>query len=1006
MKSEQLFDAALQTVRNGLSQEDMQHFRTFKNHQEMLTAMKTNLLKFPESRSKLVRCSQRIAMFSDAFAPFFDVISVFVQIKPEWAAFFWGSIWLIFKLGSNLIDFLDKASETFEKIGFVLPQYQAWYNICRQNKQASKSDRLGQALAFIYHDLIEFAVSLYFIFSKHNKGRIRRALLGTELMLKPFDFRFSQLIERIRKHQIWFETEAKIQEHGMINQLAADFQDFIRITEKDATNELAKQRAGTAQQVRDFKSWVDSPNYMAIYEAVRDRVYPNTGRWFLGMTEYVQLKMTKFPDSHHWSKGRDDWLKQVVFAQGMSPNNAMMGVLYLNLRLQAKPGFGKTFLSVTIAEDLIKAAQEQTESPPAVAFFHFSQLDHQMAQHPDLAFRAIAAQLVHIHRHDTISLDSLAMIETETGSGQRKSSMRDIRLILDVLLRQHPTFIVIDGVDECSEPDKLLEVIRALCIEHDCRFILLGRPNVRIPSTWTYYNATLIRLQLTPTLMSIDIGRYIHSHLEQLVVRGLFGLSVRCVNDLIEMVAPDLITNLSNKAEGLFLWAQLLVNLLGSPGLTPGERFGILENPGLLHGLDAIYSRILHTIRCKTAQEQEIAQKIFQWISFSSMQISLAAFRIILALTPGKTTTELDHLPEYPDCIPMITSSLVEVSTTTDRLSFIHVTFKDFLCSTPTDSFSESQLSDEDELLDATDALFTSRETGATSALRRRPVSRRRQDRPAPYPLSGGSVQRRERLSLPPKHRWSSKLSPDEGFSLRDRRQIHFSLATTCVSYLTFDIPAQPLEQVEEPDPFCGYLNTEATSNTIQASTAEAAELQSRPTRAQILQDKYPFLRYSALCWYHHLHKAHTYGEVKPGSLDPPPLWVTLLSEFLVNRYRVTMWVEAAYTYGLAPRLSRLLPLVKYLLPQSGPSSLQIRECWWVSLGLNQLSEALDDLSRRHSASLLQNATLVWQKDVERAEDAHFWPNWEVESRSRVVPPSTLVPPTRGSWLTQRDIMA
>jgi hypothetical protein len=99
--SEQLFDAALQTVRNGLSQEDMQHFRTFKNHQEMLTAMKTNLLKFPESRSKLVRCSQRIAMFSDAFAPFFDVISVFVQIKPEWAAFFWGSIWLIFKVCSN-----------------------------------------------------------------------------------------------------------------------------------------------------------------------------------------------------------------------------------------------------------------------------------------------------------------------------------------------------------------------------------------------------------------------------------------------------------------------------------------------------------------------------------------------------------------------------------------------------------------------------------------------------------------------------------------------------------------------------------------------------------------------------------------------------------------------------------------------------------------------------------------------------------------------------------------
>ncbi|KAF4448088.1 nif-like protein [Fusarium austroafricanum] len=943
MHSEQLFDAALETVRNGLSQDDMKNFKSFQNHQEMLAALKTTLNKFPESRSKLVRCCQRIASFSDAFAPFFDVISVYVSVKPEWAAWFWGSIWLVFK--------------------------------------TSNSKRLGQALAFIYHDFIEFTISLYFIFSKHNKRRIRRALLGVEFAVKPFDFRFAQLIERIKKHQIWFETEAKIQEHDMINQLSADFRDFVRITEKDAEKDLAKQRADTAEQVRDLKAWVNSPNYMAIYEGVRDRIYPNSGHWFLEMPEYIQLKTKEFPDSHLRSKGGDDWLKQIIFAQ----------------ELQAKPGFGKTFLSVTIAEDLINAAQELPDSPPAVAFFHFNQLDQGMAQHPDLAFRAIAAQLVHIHRNDTISLDSLAMVETETGSGQRRSSMRDIRLILDVLLRQHPTFIVIDGVDECSEPDMLLEVIRGLCIDHDCRFILLGRPNVRIPSTWTYYNATLTRLRLTPTLMADDIGRYIHSHLEKLAMRGLFGHSVRTVKGLIEMVAPDLITNLSNKAEGLFLWAQLLVNLLGSPGLTPGERFGILKNPGLLHGLDAIYSRILDTIRCKTAQEQEIAQKIFQWISFSSMQISLAEFRVILALTPGQRTTELDYLPEYPECIPMITSSLVEVSTAANRMSFIHVTFKDFLCGTPNESL-QSELSGDEELPDATDVLAASRETNW-----RRPVSRRRQDRPAPYQLSSDFIQQREKRPSP-QHHWGLKLNSEDMFSLRDHRTIHFNLATTCLSHLTFDIPAEPLERVEESDPSCSW-HMEASSNTIQANAEEEHELLDKKTPAQRLQEKYPFLRYSALFWYHHLHKAHTYGEVNL-SLDPPPLWVTLLSEFLVNRYRVTMWVEAAYMYGLAPRLSHFLPLVGYLSSQSGPSSLQIRECWWVSLGLSQLSEALYFLWTRHGSQLLQNPTLIWQKGIERAEDAHFWPNWETKSTSRVVPPPSLVPPAGGGWVTERDIMA
>jgi hypothetical protein len=50
------------------------------------------------NRSKFVICCKKIAIFADAFAPYFEVIGVFVQIKPEWAGWFWGILRLILQV--------------------------------------------------------------------------------------------------------------------------------------------------------------------------------------------------------------------------------------------------------------------------------------------------------------------------------------------------------------------------------------------------------------------------------------------------------------------------------------------------------------------------------------------------------------------------------------------------------------------------------------------------------------------------------------------------------------------------------------------------------------------------------------------------------------------------------------------------------------------------------------------------------------------------------------------
>ena len=61
---------------------------------------------------------------------------------------------------------------------------------------------------------------------------IRRTAIMGDLLWKPFQSRFSDLLERLHKHQIWFETETMIQQHDAITQHHATFLDYLKQTEQ------------------------------------------------------------------------------------------------------------------------------------------------------------------------------------------------------------------------------------------------------------------------------------------------------------------------------------------------------------------------------------------------------------------------------------------------------------------------------------------------------------------------------------------------------------------------------------------------------------------------------------------------------------------------------------------------------------------------------------------------------------------------------------------------------
>lgn len=343
----------------------------------------------------------------------------------------------------------------------------------------------------------------------------------------------------------------------------------------------------------------------------------------------------------------------------------------------AKPGYGKSYLSCIIIDDLMDHADTLALdglNPPVVAFFHFSATDRWSSRDSMAALKSIAYQLFEHHRHDEATIDALMIFMQNIAAGQREASMDDLIAILRMLIRQHPTFLLIDGVDECNDSISFLGILRDLSQANDCRVLLLSRPTISFSMFSTTLNIAQVEtciFWLPKTLNFEDIKAFLEQQISGVASNSLFGPQQRID---IEKIS----TELAGYANGIFLWARLIVNYLSCAAVTPFERMEVIEHPSDFEGLEQLYDRILEVLGTSNEKERSVAKLIFQLISHSLVPLGVRAFHTALAITPGKRTDDLQYLANFPGCVPRITCALVEVIDDED-ISFIHLSFKEYL---------------------------------------------------------------------------------------------------------------------------------------------------------------------------------------------------------------------------------------------------------------------------------------------------------------------------------------
>jgi hypothetical protein len=321
-----------------------------------------------------------------------------------------------------------------------------------------------------------------------------------------------------------------------------------------------------------------------------------------------------------------------------------------------KPGFGKTVLSTTIIDDIkktISANEDLRRVGTSMCFHHFSRLD-ETTRSDSAAHRALVLQLVQSHCREPRAIDVLSIFHEEKARNQARASTDDLEEVLHILLWQFPTFVVVDGIEEAYEAAGYLEQFFLKLQDVDSKAIFLSRPTVNVPTPWLGRSrATSCVVKLNADDNRKDFEGFFDVELWRMVSNGLFTQRQGAISSLVP--------SLCRRANGMFLWARLLVRYLHSPALSPQRRMMVLENANLLEGLEGLYGGILALLAEGYDHNQTMVVSIFRWIHCAISPLTLRTLQIALAIVPGRRTDDANYLCNWPDCVPKMTEGLVEV---------------------------------------------------------------------------------------------------------------------------------------------------------------------------------------------------------------------------------------------------------------------------------------------------------------------------------------------------------
>lgn len=290
------------------------------------------------------------------------------------------------------------------------------------------------------------------------------------------------------------------------------------------------------------------------------------------------------------------------------------------------------------------------------------------------------AQLLHRFRHDHDVLDIITLMWDQNTNGQTTASVNEVTAALRLLIaRISRLFMIIDGVDECHDYSDFfdhLEEIRGF--SSLLSLAMFSRPTLPIPCALT---PNISQLHLTVPMNFASLKTFLQPRIRDLCRDGVIE-STQALDDLVDLVAT--------RANGMFLWARLLVDYLRSPNLTKRQRREALNNLTRLQGLDSMYQEILKSLEQNSWQPAYVnIVRAFQFVAYARRPLHVDELKIAVTIPLTRALDEDDDIGNFEKSLPQMSGALIELDNER-RARFVHTSVMEYL----TDDSRQNKLLD------------------------------------------------------------------------------------------------------------------------------------------------------------------------------------------------------------------------------------------------------------------------------------------------------------------------
>ncbi|KAF2183589.1 hypothetical protein K469DRAFT_784815 [Zopfia rhizophila CBS 207.26] len=557
--------------------------------------------------SLLKRVISKIDTLNQMLSPYFDSIGFFVQSHPEFAAIAWGAIRLALQLASNFSSFFEKLIHTLEQLAAQFPRFTSVPSVCggdlRQERWLWVS--LTNALS-CQTDVKPLAAR-------------RSHAVFADICWRPFDLRFRDLLDNLGFHAEVIKTEIQFASyHGLKDihrRMLKEFEENSKSREK--VDSFERKLAGARHTAEKMLSKLDK-----LGTTITNRQWDEEKHQGMGpVSVSMKKESTKFHVEFDTALGlREDGTAEWLFTRpefmtwrnsgtpiaGVDPDsNQQQNIVWVHGNL----GCGKTVLAASTVEEL-----QESDKRHNTCYFFFRERDSKLngAVH---AYRAMLAQTLQKYRKDWELVNKYAFVMDDS-SGQTQATKNEL---LDILKNCAQTGfiqnIVLDGIDECSNSVEFLLDLTMTVMDTSVKIILFARPHVKAPPSFPT-NRLVIGRSTCP-----DIEVFLTRKVRGLVEHGYLPSNV----DMTTLLAP-LITG----ADGMFLWAELMVKYLTSPGLPVSTRVKEIQNIKVPERLDRMYIRVFNLLNQGSLPDQAFGRWIFMWTTFSHRQLTETELKDLL----------------------------------------------------------------------------------------------------------------------------------------------------------------------------------------------------------------------------------------------------------------------------------------------------------------------------------------------------------------------------------------